>query len=159
MSINVGPYVIKLHDIAAASGLFEQVLDHEPTSAPNAEGLICCIMGSTITGVQSSGLDALDARVEFRMRILANAFSEPRDAIDTILMNAAGELVGELAGAYALGGIARDIDLLGADGEQLRAEAGYLTIGGSSQTPGSLIFRTMDVMVPVIVNRAWVMAE
>lgn len=159
MSINVGPYVIALHDIAAASGLFDIVLDHEPTSAPGTEGLTCCVIGSTITGIQSSGLASLSARVEFRVRILANAFDEPRSAVDTILMNAAGEYMGELAGAYALGGLARDVDLLGADGDQLRMELGYMSIGGNSQTPGSVLYRAADVMVPIVINDCWTMAE
>jgi hypothetical protein len=158
MSINVGPYVLALHDIAARSGLFDAVMDHEPVSAPDTSGLTCCIIGSSIVGIQSSGLASLSARVEFRVRILTGMLTEPVDAIDTLLLNAAGEYMGELVGAYALGGIARDVDLLGSDGEPLRTETGYMTIGGSGANPGNRMFRTADVLVPVVINDCWEMA-
>ena len=128
--LNVGPYVLALHNVAASSGLFGTVMDHEPFNAPDTADLTAAIIGSSIVGIQSSGMVSLSARVEFRVRILTGMLTEPLDAIDTVLLNAAGSYMGALCTAYTLGGLARDIDLLGADGESLRTELGYMTIGG-----------------------------
>lgn len=157
--LNVGPYVLKLHDVAAASGLFDTVMDHEPFSAPDANGLTCAIIGSSIVGIQASGMVSLSARVEFRVRILTGMLTEPLDAIDTVLLNAAGSYMGELCSAYTLGGLARDIDLLGADGDPLRTEMGYMSIGGGSSSPGNRMYRVADVLVPVVINDVWDLGE
>lgn len=157
MSVNVAPYVGFLHDLAASSGLFETVLDHEPKGAPAGNELTACIIGSSIVGVESSGLDSLSARVEFRVRILTGMLTEPQDIIDTLLMNAAGEYFGALVGAFTAGGLARAIDLLGADGEPLRATLGYMQIGGGPQAGSSQIFRVADVQVPIVINDCWTM--
>lgn len=159
MALNVGPYSNALANIAAASGLFDSVVQHEPTSAPDGPGETCHVIGASLRGVQSSGLASLSALVEFRMRIMTNAFSEPRDAIDTILLNSAGEMIGELVGAFTLGGLVRAIDMFGADsGEPLRAELGYITIGGGGgQAGGGRMFRIADVIVPIVINDVWEM--
>ena len=49
------------------------------------------------------------------------------------------------------------VDLLGAYGEGLRAEAGYITIGGGGQGEGSgaRMFRVMNVFVPVVLDDCW----
>lgn len=158
MALNVGPQILALENIASSSGLFVNVLKHEPLSAPDENGETCAIIGSTINGVLSSGLAALSARVEIRMRIYTNAMQQPMDAIDTILLNSAGSLIGELCEAYALGGIARDVDFLGADGEPLRAELGYASIGGGGGG-GGRIYRIADVLVPIVINDCWPLAE
>lgn len=159
MALNVGPYVNALVTVAQASGLFTTANAHEPTNAPDGPGETCHVIGSMITGIQSSGLAALSARVEFRMRILTNAFQEPRDAVDTILMNSGGALMGELVGAYTLGGLAREIDLLGADGEPLRLELGYMAIGGGSGAGAARMYRVADLVVPITINDCWTYGE
>lgn len=53
-----------------------------------------------------------------------------------------------LAGGYTFGGTVFAVDLLGAYGEPLRAEAGYLTIGNT-------MFRVMDVFVPIVLSDVW----
>lgn len=157
MSLNVGPYVNELADIASRSGLFDNVLKHEPFSAPDTQGLTCAVIGSSIVGIEMSGLASLSARVEFRVRILTGMLTEPLDAIDTVLMNAAGEYMGGLVSAFTLGGIARNIDLLGADGEALRTELGYMSIGGGGAQSGNRMYRVADVLTPIVINDCWEM--
>lgn len=146
--LDIGEHFGALLDIAHSSGLFDSVTGYEPKSAP-ATGMSVSVWGSSVSTVpQVSGLGAVSVRAELQLRIHKGMLSEPQESIDLDVINAAGQLMGALAGGYTLGGIAHAVDLLGAYGEALRAEAGYLTIGNT-------LFRVMDVFVPIILNDVW----
>lgn len=146
--LDIGARFGALLDIANSSGLFDAVTGYEPKSAP-VTGLSLSVWGSSITTVpQVSVLGAISVRAELQMRIHRNMMTEPQESIDIDVLNAAGALMGALAGGYTLNGTAFAVDLLGAYGEALRAEAGYLTIGNT-------MFRVMDVFVPIILDDVW----
>jgi hypothetical protein len=133
-----------LRSHAAETGLFEQVPQHEPKSAPGG-GLTCATSVSLIEPVQSSGLDQTSGRVVFNVRIYSNMLAEPQDGIDPEILNAVCVLMADYSGSFTLGGTVREIDLLGEFGDSLSAKAGYLNHDGR-------LFRVMDIILPVIIN-------
>lgn len=155
-SLNVGLHANAIMTLALSSGLFDDVQAHEAKNAPDAHGLHCQFHGARIWPVQSSGLASVSVRVEFQLDVMLNMLSDPADAIDPVVMNAAGEIMSVLAGGYTLNGIARDVDIYGADGEPMRAEAGYVTIGGGQASgTGGRMFRVMSVFIPIVINDVW----
>lgn len=147
MSLGIKEMLGHLVDHASASGLFERVNGHEPKGAPG-NGLSCSVFLDTIDPVRSSGLAATSARVAFRVRVMTSMLAEPQDAIDPLIGEATGALMGAYSGDFELGGDARCIDLLGQAGTPLSSKAGYITIDNK-------LMRLMDTTVPVIVNDAW----
>ncbi len=133
---------------AMTLGVFDKVAQHEPKNAPG-NGLFCAIWADTIEPLpDASGLAATSGRVAFHVRIMGNMLQEPQDDIDGLMLTAATTLIGEYSGHFTLGGTVRDVDLLGAHGEALKGQAGYLDIDKK-------LYRIMVVTLPIIINDLW----
>jgi hypothetical protein len=132
---------------AASLGLFEQVPQHEPKTAPQS-GLSAAIWVTDITPVQSSGLASTSGKVVFNVRVYSNMLAEPQDSIDPDILSAVCVLLAEYSGAFTLGGSVREVDLLGEHGDSLSAKAAYLQ-------HDNRMFRVMDVTLPIIINDLW----
>jgi hypothetical protein len=128
-------------------GLFETVNTHEPKSAPQ-NGLWCAIWVQTVRPIKSSGMGAVSGVVELRARAGKSFITKPEDSIDPAIVAAISTLMGELAGGFTLGGIARAVDLLGMEGTPMSAQAGYIVIDSKQ-------YRVMELTIPVIVNDLW----
>jgi hypothetical protein len=100
---------------------------------------------------QRSGLSSTTSRVELMERIYSNMLQEPVDMIDPNVIKATDVLCTAYSGDFTLNGSIAEIDLLGAYGTPMRAQAGYVTI---NQT----MFRCMDITLPLIVNDLWTQA-
>jgi hypothetical protein len=132
-----------------ATGLFRQVNTHEPKKAPPDAGLTAAVwMDRVAPHPAASGLQITTAVTVYMIRIYTNMLAEPQDAIDPAVLAATDTLFTSLHGDFELGGNARNIDLLGETGNQLSAQAGYVDIDG-------VLYRVMDITVPVIVNDVW----
>lgn len=137
-----------VHSHVAALGRVERILDHEAVHQPGY-GLSAALWLQRIDPIaRVSGLAATSARVLATVRLYGPVNSEPRDAIDPEMSAAAWGLVRALSGDFRLGG-AGEIDLLGAYGITLFAQASYLDwpAGGTS--------RIYDITVPVLIHDAW----
>ena len=133
---------------AMALGIFETVNQHEPKNAPG-NGVACAIWSDVIEPIpEASGLTATTARVAMNVRIYMPMLQQPYDAIDPAVMEATSSLMGAYSTAFTLGGLIRNVDLLGAHGEPLRARAGYLE-------QDKKLYRAMVIMLPLIVNDLW----
>lgn len=129
-------------------GFFDRVAKHEPKASPGP-GLTCASWFQDVRPVPArSGLAATSVRVEFVTRIYNNMLAEPADAIDPRVYAAADSLMEAYSGDFTLGGSVGNVDLLGANGEPLRARAGYLNQSGS-------LYRVFDAVTPLIINDAW----
>lgn len=138
----------RLASHAGASGKFDRVQKAEPKSAPGT-GLTYAIFVSALGPVpRTSGLDATSARLEFTGRIFRPFLAVPDDLIDPNVAGAVGYLIAAYSGDFTLGDEIDQIDLLGAYGAPLGARAGYITLGNTT-------FRTMDIVIPLIINDAW----
>jgi len=133
---------VKSH--ALATGLFEQVLGHEPKSAPG-NGLTAAVWVQSLRPVASSGLASTSARLQLSLRVYTNMLQEPQDDIDTRILGAVDVLMAAYSADFTLGGLVRDVDLLGADGDPLSADAGYLEQDGK-------LYRVIVISLPLVVN-------
>lgn len=140
-----------LESHAAATGRFERVNRHEPKSSPGT-GVTASIWAQQIRPYPpGSGLAATTGVVVFTMRLYTSMTAEPADMIDPEILAAVDVLMGAYSDDFTLGGRVRNVDLLGAAGTPLGAQAGYINIDRT-------LYRVMDLTIPVIVNDLWTQA-
>jgi hypothetical protein len=134
---------------AAASGYFDSVNAHEPKSAPG-NGVTCAVWVDRIAPVRSSGLASTSGLLVLMQRVYTNFISQPFDAIDPNVLSAVSWLIGAYSADFDLGGAGgtRNVDLLGAEGVPLAAQAGYIEIDRKMN-------RVMTVTIPIVVNDMW----
>lgn len=146
MSFDPVPILNSIISHAGQTGLFERINGHELTNSPPGTGLTAAIWADTIQPVPvASGLAATSARVAFMVRIYSSATQQPLDAIDPDILTAAGTLMAAYSADFDLDGSVRNVDLLGANGTPLMAQAGYVQMDGALQ-------RVMTITLPVIVS-------
>ncbi len=131
---------------AGALGMFEQVLGHEPVSAPGS-GLIYALWVSDLIPTRS-GLNSVSVRLELTGRVFMPADSQPEDDVDTAVMTAVNGLLREYCGDFTLGGTVAHVDLLGAYGPALRARFGYARFDSTT-------YRVATITLGLIINAAW----
>lgn len=134
-------------DHALASGYFDRVGTHEPKNPPGL-GLTAAVWVDKIVPVQSSGLASASVLLVLHVRLYTSMLQEPQDQIDPNLTLALDALFGAYIGDFELGGLARSIDIFGAAGTALSAQAGYLNQDGQ-------MYRVFTVTLPIIVNDVW----
>lgn len=139
--------VDKLVTVALQTGRFDRVNAHEP-KAPPGNGLSAAVWVQAVKPIPTSGLASTSVLFLAMLRIYSNMLQEPQDAIDPNVCDAADDLISRFSSAFTLGGTVREVDLLGAYGPPLAAQAGYITI---QQT----MYRCMDVALPLIINDVW----
>jgi hypothetical protein len=129
-------------------GIFENVIQHEPKNAPGT-GLSCAVWVQRIRpSGRASGLAAVSGVVSMRARIYSNMLAEPQDGIDPDLLTAACRLIEAYSEGFTLGGTVRNVDIFGAEGEPLAAEAGYIQ-------HDSRLFRVMEITLAIVINDLW----
>lgn len=149
MPLGVAAILEAVRSHIAATGRFERVLLHEAKSAPG-NGLTAAVWVESMVPT-ISGLVATCTRVEFHVRVMANMLQEPQDAIDAGMLGAVDRVMEVITADFTLGGLARNVDLLGEDGEPFSMVAGYIEQDGK-------LFRTMDLVLPVRVDDLWTQA-
>lgn len=150
MAFDANQVLNPLKDHAMRLGVFDQVNGHEPPRAPG-NGLILAIWADAWQPVRQSGLNSVSIRISFHERIYTNMDAQPADEIDPNVLTATSLLMSAYCGNFQLGDDGddiREIDVFGAAGQPLSAQAGYLTQDGR-------IFRVMTIAVPVLINDAW----
>jgi hypothetical protein len=133
----------------AASGHFDRVAGHEPKNAPG-RGLSAAVWVDRIAPVPAgSGLSRTSALVVLNVRAYTNMLADPPDAIDPNLVAAVDALMTAYSGDYDLGGLVRNVDLLGAaGGDGMSAQAGYIQQDGK-------LFRVFTITLPLIISDVW----
>ena len=148
MSLNAAAIIDAAVSHAQVLGVFETVNAHEAVSPPG-HGLHAEIWADSIGPVPAgSGLASTTARAVLNVRIRGSADSQPRDMIDPNMMAAVDTLMNAYSGDFTLGGLVRNVDLLGQAGVPLSARAGYLKQDGKT-------YRVYDVVLPVVINNVW----
>lgn len=134
---------------ALASGHFERVNGHEPRNMPS-QGLHAAAWIDRIDPLpQASGLSISTYRLMLVVRIYSNGDQEPLDAIDPAILAATNALLKAYTGDFTLGGLVREVDLLGEYGAAMSAQAGWLPIADNAR------MRVMTITVPLVVNDLW----
>lgn len=148
MSLDTKAILAAVQSHVAASGHFERVNGHEPKNAPG-NGLTAAVWVQRVAPVAlASGLSATSALLLVNVRLYSNMLQEPQDAIDPNLVGAADALMAAYSSDFTLGGLVRNVDLLGQFGTSLSGEAGYLE-------QDRKLFRVMTLTVPLVINDAW----
>lgn len=130
------------------SGYFEKVNQHEPKRKPKG-GLTAAVWVQSIDPIDlASGLDATSGRLLFIVRIYCKMLKEPQDDIDPMMVRATSNIIRRYHDDFDFEGLIRNVDLLGAFGIKLAAQAGYLELDSG-------MYRIMDITVPCIVNNIW----
>lgn len=130
-------------------GVFEQVNMHEPKAAPQLRGASCSTWIQALGPARGgSGLVGTSVRMAYRARVYHTAMQANQDLIDPAVTFAASKLIEVYTAHFTLGGLVREVDLLGQFGDPLGWQAGYLNIEGK-------FYRVIDINVPLILNDVW----
>jgi hypothetical protein len=133
---------------AQALGVFVQVLDHEPVSAPGS-GLIYALWVTDVAPIPArSGLNSVSVRLELNGRVFMPADTEPQGDVDTTVTDAVNGLMNAYAGDFELGGTVAEVDLLGMYGALLRARFGYTRLDSTT-------YRVATLTIPLVLNDVW----
>lgn len=146
MALGASAILAAVASHAQATGLFERVLTHEPKSAPG-NGLTWVVWVERLQPT-TSGLAATSARLMLSVRVFQNMLADPQDTIDARLLDAVDVLMAAYSGDFTLGGLVRSVDLLGADGDPLSAQAGHMELDGK-------LYRVMEITLPLHVDDLW----
>lgn len=133
---------------AMSIGHYASVVGAEPLGAAGIEGLMLAVWVDGMAVLPGRGLNSVSVRLELFTRTYGAALVEYRDDIDPTMMAAVADLFGMFVGGFMLDGFVAFVDLKGQYGEPLTARAGHLTLDRK-------IFRTYDIMVPLIVDDIW----
>lgn len=144
MPLDMAGILSKLQSHATDKGQFEQVLLHEPKSAPS-NGLTLAFWVDRARPVLSSGLNSVSMLLVVNMRAYAKFLSSPEDAIDSGLWAAVDPIIESYCMDFTLNGTARAVDIFGENGQDFEPIFGYLTQDGT-------VFRVLEMAIPVIVN-------
>ena len=128
-----------------ASGYAGQALILEPKSPPSGAGITCALW-MTSTGVVQimAGRNTVEVHT-VNVRLYRNMLSEPQEAIELELAQAASELLADFIGEYDLGANIRNVDVAGQFGTPIGTQWGYVQISG-------VMFRIVDITLPLVVD-------
>ena len=148
MSVGADVALGRLRDHAKLLGSFEVARLGEFKQAP-PNGLCFAVWGQRLgSSPVGSGLDATAALLQCTCRIYMPLSHRPEDEIETKVLAAADGYLGRINGGFTLGGIARNVDLLGEAGELPVWEMGHVNIDNK-------LFRIADLNLRIIFNDVW----
>lgn len=134
---------------ALRRGWFDHVNMAEPDSPPGYDMTYSIWVQSVTAVAEASALNTTTARLVLGSRIYKRLDAGQKDQTDGQLLAAVDDLMGAYSGDFTLGGLIRNVDLLGAHGEPLGGEAGYVTMDDEQE------FRVFTLAIPLIINDAW----
>lgn len=146
MSIGAATIMTKLRSHAAALGVFDHVVGHEPLSAPPGSGTTVAFWTTDLTPLpQRSGLASTSLLWAVTASIYNPAQTEPQDDLDPNVVEASVALMTAYSGDFDLGGLISYVDLLGASGQRLGGSAGYLQMQDT-------VYRSVLLTVPMVLD-------
>lgn len=134
---------------AQTLGDIEQVIGHEPRSAPVSLPALAVWFAGLGPARGLSGLDATSTRCEFRARVYLNGQAKDEDKIEQKLLYLSALVLGSFSAAFTLNGEAMAVDLLGGWGEAMSASPGWLH---HDDKP----FRVAEVVIPVLLDDTFI---
>lgn len=149
MALNFENIHNALADRCKRTGLFGDVIKHEPRSAPSVQKMSLAVWCDNVRPAgKSSGLAATAASIIFSLRIYLSMTYKPEDRIDSVIWDAYDVLMEDFAGDFDLGGHVKAVNLQGAEGQLLQGQAGYIV-------QDQKLFRIVELSLPLTINDAW----
>lgn len=155
MSMGAGAILAALLDHARAAATFERSRVGEFKNAPGSGLSFAVWVGTLGSSPEGSGLAATAGLMQTTCRLyhpMAGREDDVAPVAEVAVAEAADAYLGRLHGAFTLGGLVRNIDLLSADGVPLEWTFGYITMDNA-------LYRTADLPVRVVGNDTWAQAE
>lgn len=132
-----------LESHAKSLAIFRRINTHDADNNPST-GLSCSIiLGPVAASPQYSGLSAVSVTVTFSVMIFNPMMQKPLDGVDPDILTAVSTLLGAYSADFTLGGLVRNVDLLG-----LRSEPAYINQGETE-------YRVEQISLPIVINDAW----
>lgn len=128
---------------AMSNGWCQSAETFEPKSAPMSDFHFAVVMMNATP--YHSGLTSTTFRIELACRIYVSMLREPQASIDPDITAAAWDLIQSYSAGFTLGGLVRNVDLLGESGEPLDLKFGYIGID-------KRLYRIAEITLPVIVS-------
>ena len=128
-----------------ASGAFDKVNSVEPTSPPGKGFEAAVVFEGAEPYAPAGGFSHLGMVYTILIRIYRNMLAEPQEHIDPDLLDISDVVFDKLAADYDLGATVRNVDFYGETGTGMSTRSGHLEVGG-------VVYRVLDIRVPVIVN-------
>lgn len=97
---------------------------------------------------EQSGLAAVTVRLEYTIRIRSALPRGNSDQIDPEILAAVDDLMNKYCTNFTLGGVVKEVDIFGANGEGLESNSGYIKID-------DVDYRVVDITLPLIINDVW----
>ncbi len=116
-----------------------------PTSGVGA--VVWAMPGKPIP--KRTGLNAVSILLVFNVRLTLSMQTQPPESIETTLLGAFSDVCNALAGGFTLAGEVEQVDLLGAYGEGLKWDFGYVTYDNGVK------YRCVTIAVPVALDDMW----
>jgi hypothetical protein len=137
-----------LASLAMTLGVFDTVNRHEVVSAPG-NGVTCAVwIGPGRPARGGSGLNSTTVVQTMTARLYMPLTTQPQDEIEPAMMDALDVFLAALSGDFTLGGLIREIDLLGQFGVPLSWVPAY-------QTWGTQQYRVITITIPCVINDVW----
>lgn len=133
---------------AQTLGDIEQVIGHEPRSAPVSLPALAVWFSALGPARGFSGLDATSVRCEFKARVYLNGQAKDEDKNEQRLLYLTALVMGAFSAAFTLNGEVMAVDLLGGWGSPLEAVPGWQVQDGKE-------FRVAELTIPVILDGVW----
>lgn len=129
-------------------GSIEQTIAGQGQNPPTAGigATVWMMPGGTVA--KRSGLNTVSIALVFNIRLTLSMQTQPPESIETGLLGAFSDLCNALASGFTLGGQVEQVDLLGAYGERLRWDPGYVQYDG-------VTYRCVTLPVPVVLDDVW----
>lgn len=144
------PYTDALRTHAAASGYFEATSGHAVIAAHGTGLAWWCMLDGIVPYAAGSSLNTVTVCVTYKVMITLNSTqTQPQEAVDPSVANATAALFALYVGDFTLGGLVRNVDIFGAAGKRLQADAGWMTLGDGAR------YRAMIITLPLIINDLW----
>lgn len=135
-------------DHAKALGSFEVARIGEFKSMPPL-GLTFSVWSQELGAAPSgSGLASTTAILHTTARVMISMTAKPEDSAEVRIVEAADAYMARLSADFTLGGLVRNIDLLGEMGERMRWQFGYILID-------KLMLRIADLQIYTVLNDLW----
>ena len=124
-------------------GIFPGGVNLHEAEAPPDKPACSFWLGPGAPDPSSSGLASTSARLTILARLFSSRMQRPLDGIDPAILNATFTLIGEYNATFTLGGLIRNVDVMG-----IRWAPGYLDWAGAP-------LRVVEVTLPLVVTDVW----